>query len=387
MWNTITLFSVTIGFVKMKDTVKVFKTKDDIRRINTAYQQKHRNKVKEMKVVDESAKVKKTEDDIRREYNNRRKKYRKIVSMNSIERDVLLILHRNAKFVRIGLETVRFNLEPRYALLDHRGREISKPDECECLLYFNKAKRVVELNVIETIAKCLKKRLSDEEISFCCVNVLSALLHGEDWFVDEQEVTQKDFNALFDKIRNQILQNDLVNVLLLFLQKLNESNDNQRNIIPTMDVLASILSRKNPVPLIMYVDAAKEFEIVSAMEKQVSIEQRGYNTCMIVKHGCTILECFIVLYPILSRNRTCCIIQTLLVKVYNYLYPYPYYMSCAAPVFELLLKDNKNANQLKRSVSVIYNFVKKYNDECASKNRRIIYGELETLLFTFDFKK
>ena len=64
----------------MKDTVKVFKTKDDIRRINTAYQQKHRNKVKEMKVVDESAKVKKTEDDIRREYNNRRKKYRKIVS-------------------------------------------------------------------------------------------------------------------------------------------------------------------------------------------------------------------------------------------------------------------------------------------------------------------
>ena len=364
----------------MKDTVRE-------KSLSKARVQKHRKKVKELQQVENIIKVKKTEDDIRRESNNRRKKYRKIVSMNSIERDVLLILHRNAKFVKIGLETVRFNLEPRYALLDHRGREISKPDECECLLYFNKAKRVVELNVIETIAKCLKKRLSDEEISFCCVNVLSALVHGEDWYVDEDEVRQRDCDALFNKIRNQILQNDLVNVLLLFLQKLNEGNDNQRTIIPTMDVLASILSRKNSVPLIMYVDAAKEFEIVSAMEKQLSIEQRGYNTCMIVTHGCTILECFIVLYPNLSRNRTCCIIQTLLVKVYNYLYPYPYYMYCAATVLELLLKNNKNANQLKRSVPVIYNFVKKHNYESASKKRPIIYGELETLLFTFDFKK
>ena len=287
----------------MKDTV--VKTKDDIRRYNTAMQQKHRNKVKEMKVVDESAKVKKTEDDIRREYNERKKKNRKILSMNSIERDVLLILHRNVKFVKSALEIVRFNLEPRFELLDHRGKKFPKPDEFECLLYFNKAKRVVELNGIETIAKCLKKRLCDEEISLSCVNVLSALVHGEDWYVDEDEVRQRDCDALFNKIRNQILQIDLVNVLLLFLQKLNEGNDNQRTIIPTMDVLASILSRKNSVPLIMYVDAAKEFEIVSAMEKQLSIEQRGYNTCMIVTHGCTILECFIVLYPNLSRNRTC----------------------------------------------------------------------------------
>ena len=50
------------------------------------------------------------------------------------------------KFVKSALEIVRFNLEPRFELLDHRGKKFPKPDEFECLLYFNKAKRVVELS-------------------------------------------------------------------------------------------------------------------------------------------------------------------------------------------------------------------------------------------------
>ena len=361
----------------MKDTAK---TKDDIRRYNTAMQQKHRKKVKEMKPVEKTEKVQKTKEEIRADINKRVRLHRERLQ-TSTDVDILFINHKHADFVHSGLDSVRFNIEPRYNPGDRNGREIPKPDESECLVYFKKAKKVVELNVIEAIAKCLKKRLSDEKISLSCVNVLSALLHGEDWFVDEDEVTQKDSDALFEKIRNKIFKNDLVNVLFLFLQKLNRNNDNQHIIIPTMDVLACVLSRKHSLPLSMYVDASKEFEIVSAMEKQLAIEQRGHNSCMIVTHGCTILECFVVLYPNLSRNRTCCITETLFLKVYNLFYPYPYYMCSAAPVLELLLKNLKSADQFQRSALVIYKFVKKHNDDSARIDKPVIYVELQNSLF------
>jgi hypothetical protein len=334
---------------------------------------KQRQKEKELNQTRKTEKVPKTKDEMR-VYNAKSHKFHRGVL--SIERYIIYINHKYSHFVKVGLDTIRFNFDPNFELVDHRGRQLPKPDlfEGRSVLYFNKAKKVLELEAIEAIANCLKKRLFEEEISLRCVNVLWSLLHMEDLLDDE--ISQDDYDSLFNNIRNKIFQCDLVNVLLLLLQKLNKSCDKQHIIIPTMDALACVLSRKHPVPLPMYVDARKEFEIVYAMEKQLAIQQRGYNACQIVKHGCAILECFVVLFPDLGRNQTCSIINTLLVKVYDYFYPFPFYMGWAFPVLELLLKNGNNVDNFQSTAFVIYNFVKKHNDETSPP----MFSELAKLL-------
>ena len=282
--------------------------------LHKARSKKQHQKKKELKQKHKTEIVPKTKDDIRVDTVKRVRLHRSSL-LTSLDEDILFINHKYSHFVKLGLDTIRFNFDPKFELVDHRGRQISKPDlfEGRSVLYFNKAKKVLELEAIEAITKCLKKRLIEEEISLRCVNVLWSLLHMEDLLDDE--ISQDDYDTLFNNIRNTIFQCDLVNVLLLLLQNLNKSSDKQHIIIPTMDALACVLSRKHPVPLAMYVDAGKEFEVVYAMEKQLAIQQRGYNACQIVTHGCAILECFIVLFPDLRRNQTCSIINTLLVKV------------------------------------------------------------------------
>ena len=315
------------------------KDKQRVKDLANARKKKQRQKQKEEKK--NNVTVRKTADV--REYNAQvQKQYRRMrYEITVTERNVSFIGHKWKYFVTAGLRLVRVRIDDSYTVFDEKGRQKKRPEFWNgSQFFFDGAKEVVSFGVLEAIGSCLKKyMLWDVDITLQCLNVVYALLDGSSWKTDE-EISEEEETKFFHLVRRKCIGCDMVNTLLTFVEKTHKKAGslNRETLIAAMRVMSILLSVGDEPTIVINMDAAKEFAVVSTIEHQLDIQQRGPIAYPIVSYGCEILLQFLRMFPDLRRNCTCQVIHRLLVDVYSLFVPEPYYFSEAIAVLNELLK-------------------------------------------------
>jgi hypothetical protein len=245
-----------------------------------------------------------------------------------IEVCIKWVVHARRSCVIFGLDTLLWRL-------DAACHEVVKKDpDWDDEHYFSEATKAINGGVIEAIETCLKKRMVvDKEVTLRCLNILASVMKGRSWDGFCLEERAHDFSK---QIRTKAVACNLVNTVLLLLEKTVKAKGSQSILIEAFGVLSDVLSRDHLSTLSVNIDASKEFVIVEAMENQLAIEHHGLETYRLIKNGCMILEAFIRLHPGLRRNTTCRLIRKLLVEVYDVYYALPYHFIYAIAVLDVL---------------------------------------------------
>jgi hypothetical protein len=156
------------------------------------------------------------------------------MKLDTVVRNLKLLKHTFHQYVVYGLDSIRFNVDSRFELFNDRGAKEVKPPESDFSFYFTRAKEIVDHGIIEAITQCLKKHmLVHAEITIRCLHVLSALLDGRSWI---GEIAPEEEDKLFLNVRNRVIECDLVNMLLLYVEKKNEKHI----VIEAMTVLSHV---------------------------------------------------------------------------------------------------------------------------------------------------
>jgi hypothetical protein len=238
----------------------------------------------------------------------------------------------------------------------------------------------VELGIIEAVAFCMKKRMlvtADEDVTIRCLNLLTALLEGISWD-DTADVLEKDAQNFRQEIKIKVVSNDLVNDILLLVQKTVEKKGTKAILIEALHVLYCVLSRDNLLTLSLDIDASKEFAVVEAIDNQLAVDHRSPDTYSTVWYGCMVLEAFVRLHPELRRNSTCSIIRKLLFEVNNVFYPLPYHFCDALGVLDVLFTNEVNIAYFQDISLFIYTRLVKLNNS----GGKLSYKDLENTLLT-----
>lgn len=220
------------------------------------------------------------------------------------------------------------------------------------------------------------------DITMLCLNVLYAILDGSSWKGDSviSENHEKNFDIL---VRNKCIGCDMVNTLLSVMETkyMLSGNINREMLIESMRLLSFLLylDEKPSIAITTDVmDVTKEFIVVSTIDHQLNIQERGPDALPIVMYGCEILVQYVRLFPDLRRNCTCRLIHRLLVDVYSIFVPEPYYFPCAIAVLNELLKNDMNLDHFQVRSTLIHKFLQKHNNSGFSE--RIVYKNLEEKL-------
>ena len=338
------------------------------------------------KVVKQNAvSISKTTTEVRDYDARRRCSNRKLPKMHLIERNVKYITHKFEVFANFGLDTIRINVDDRFNLFDKDGKYEKKP-KMSGRYHFDRATEAVNFGVVEAIVLCLKKNMFRHvDMTLRCVNVVYVLLDGSSW-KGHHEVSDDDGSSFFQLVRNKCFYLDMVNVLLGFVEKtyMKCGSINREALITAMHVLSVLFSVDETPANAMKMDTAKEFAVVSTLNHQLDIQQRGPNACNVVTYGCEILVQFVRMFPDLRRNCTCTLIHRLLVDVYNIFVPEPYYFAEAIAVLDELLKNDMNLNHFRLRSDLILGFLLKHNNSGIPE--RIVYKDLEETLYKMSKK-
>ena len=309
-----------------------------------------------------------------------RNTWRQYGKLDAIERGVTFISCRDSEHITYGLESVRWRIDARFDVCRKNGKAYEKPEAWDSVCYFNHSREAVDCGLIEALGICVKKRMSrDGDVTIRCINIISSLLRGCSW-IDDGEVCEEKAVNLLVLVISKVVGCDLVSTLLLVIEKLYNKcgKVNRELVIESMAVLSLMvsLSQKYKTSSVI-LDPRKEFVIVDAVEHQLTIQQRGLEAFPIITDGCVILEAYVCAHPLLRRNRTCKLIRTLLVDVYSLFYPEPYYFIWAIAVLDVLMKTEINCVHFENEAFFILKFLKNHN----TNSQRIVYKELETLLY------